>query len=107
ELFEPEIDADDGAVTAGTALRDGDAIRLVRAGGGGVAAACGPLADGTVADAVFSAGSVRRLPGAREDGVLVLGCDPALRLIERMAPADQRIVTGPPPRGGGMTGPPG
>ena len=93
ELFEPELDADAGGVTAGTVLHDGDAVRLVRVDGVVVAAACDPLVDGTVADAVFSAGSVRRLPGAREDGVLVLGCDPALRLIERMAPPDLRVVT--------------
>ncbi len=94
ELFEPDGEAGEAAVTAGTSLRDGDAVRLVRVGELVVAAGCDPLVDGSVADAVFAAGQVRRLPGAREDGVLVLGCDPALRLIERMAPADQRIVTG-------------
>jgi len=94
ELFEPEADAGSGGVTAGTALRDGDPVRLVRVGDVVVAASCDPLVDGTVADGVFAGGGVRRLPGAREDGVLVLGCDPALRLIERMAPADLRVVTG-------------
>jgi DNA-binding XRE family transcriptional regulator len=94
ELFEPDRGGAEDVFTGATALRDGDAVRLVRVGGAVVAAACDPLVDGTVADAVFTAGAVRRLPGAREDGVLVLGCDPALRLIERMAPQDLRVVTG-------------
>jgi transcriptional regulator with XRE-family HTH domain len=94
ELFEPEVAADeDGGIVPAMALRDGDAVRLVRVDDVVVAAGCDPLVDGTVADAVFTGGTVRRLPGAREDGVLVLGCDPALRLIERMAPPELRVVT--------------
>jgi transcriptional regulator with XRE-family HTH domain len=103
ELFEPEVDGDGGDLMAATPLRDGDAIRLVRVGDVVVAAGCDPLVDGTVADAVMSAGTVRRLPGAREDGVLVLGCDPALRLIERMAPPDLRVVTGHATSGDAIT----
>ena len=59
-----------------------------------VAVRCDPLVDGTIADAVVAGGVLRHLPGSREDGVLVLGCDPAMGLIERMAPPDVRIVTG-------------
>src|SRR3954470_5350774 len=66
ELFETDAEAGgDGAITAGTSLREGDAVRLVRVGDLVVAAGCDPLADGSVADAVFAAGQVRRLPGAR------------------------------------------
>jgi transcriptional regulator with XRE-family HTH domain len=79
---------------AATPLAAGDAVRLVRVGDTVVAAACDPLADGTIADAIVTGDTLRHLPGSREDGVLVLGCDPALRLIERMAPPDVRIVTG-------------
>jgi DNA-binding XRE family transcriptional regulator len=95
-----ELFADDTGATvptaaaAATPLADGDAVRLVRVGDVVVAATCDPLADGTVADAMVVGGTLRHLPGSREDGVLVLGCDPALRLIERMAPPDLRIVTG-------------
>jgi transcriptional regulator with XRE-family HTH domain len=79
---------------AATPLADGDAVRLVRVGDTVVAATCDPLIDGTIADAIVAGDTLRHLPGSREDGVLVLGCDPALRLIERMAPPDVRIVTG-------------
>ena len=94
-----ELFADDTGVAAPTAaaatpLAEGDAVRLVRVGDVVVAATCDPLADGTIADAIVTGGTLRHLPGSREDGVLVLGCDPALRLIERMAPPDTRIVTG-------------
>jgi transcriptional regulator with XRE-family HTH domain len=82
------------AAASATPLADGDAVRLVRVGEVVVAATCDPLADGTIADAIVAGGTLRHLPGSREDGVLVLGCDPALRLIERMAPPDVRIVTG-------------
>ncbi len=94
ELFATETAVAVPAAASATPLRDDDAVRLVRVGDVVVAAICDPLADGTVADAVVVHGSLRHLPGAREDGVLVLGCDPAMRLIERMAPPDVRIVTG-------------
>ena len=95
ELFATEADvAGPAAAAAGPALADGDAVRLVRVGDMVVAATCDPLGDGTVADALVVDGGLRYLPASREDGVLVLGCDPALRLIERMAPPDVRIVTG-------------
>ena len=93
ELFAPETAVAVPAAAAATPLRDDDAVRLVRVGDVVVAARCDPLVDGTVADAVVVNGALRHLPGSREDGVLVLGCDPAMGLIERMAPPDVRIVT--------------
>lgn len=93
ELFEAEPGDAPAVAAVGPQPREGDAVRLVRVGDDVVMAACDPLTDGTVADAVMAAGSLRHLPGSREDGVLVLGCDPALRLVERMAPPDLRIVT--------------
>ena len=92
-----ELFGDDVAIpaaAAATPLAEGDAVRLVRVDDVVVAAGCDPLVDGTVADAMVAGGTLHHLPGSREDGVLVLGCDPALRLIERMAPPDVRIVTG-------------
>jgi transcriptional regulator with XRE-family HTH domain len=95
ELFAAEPDAAaPSAAAAARPLQDGDAVRLVRVGDVVVAATCDPLVDGTVADAIVVDGALRHLPGSREDGVLVLGCDPAMRLIERMAPPEVRIVTG-------------
>jgi transcriptional regulator with XRE-family HTH domain len=95
ELFAAEPDAAAPSAAAATRpLQDGDAVRLVRVGDVVVAATCDPLVDGTVADAIVVDGFLRHLPGSREDGVLVLGCDPAMRLIERMAPPEVRIVTG-------------
>lgn len=94
DLFGDDAGAAVPTAAAATPLAEGDAVRLVRVGDVVVAAACDPLADGTIADAMVAGGTLRHLPGAREDGVLVLGCDPALRLIERMAPPDVRIVTG-------------
>jgi DNA-binding XRE family transcriptional regulator len=94
ELFGDEAGGAVPVAAAATPLVDGDAVRLVRVGDVVVAATCDPLADGTVADAMVTGDTLRHLPGSREDGVLVLGCDPALRLIERMAPPDVRIVTG-------------
>ena len=93
ELFAPETAVAVPAAAAATPLRDDDAVRLVRVGDVVVAARCDPLVDGTVADAIVVNGALRHLPGSREDGVLVLGCDPAMGLIERMAPPDVRIVT--------------
>jgi transcriptional regulator with XRE-family HTH domain len=94
ELFADETGVAVPTAAAATPLAEGDAVRLVRVGDVVVAATCDPLADGTIADAIVAGGTLRHLPGSREDGVLVLGCDPALRLIERMAPPDTRIVTG-------------
>jgi DNA-binding XRE family transcriptional regulator len=94
ELFGDDTDVAFPTAAAATPLVDGDAVRLVRVGDAVVATRCDPLVDGTVADAVVVNGALRHLPGSREDGVLVLGCDPAMRLIERMAPPDVRIVTG-------------
>ena len=93
ELFAAETRPPPGRRCA-TPLRDDDAVRLVRVGDVVVAGRCDPLVDGTIADAVVVDGALRHLPGSREDGVLVLGCDPAMGLIERMAPPDVRIVTG-------------
>src|SRR6478672_10367978 len=45
ELFEPDGGGAEAGVTGGTALRDGDAVRLVRVGEAIVAAACDPLVD--------------------------------------------------------------
>ena len=94
ELFGDETGVADPTAATARRLVDGDAVRLVRIGDLVLAATCDPLADGTIADAIVVDAALRHLPGAREDGVLVLGCDPALRLIERMAPPDTRIVTG-------------
>ncbi len=94
ELFGDDTGVAVPTAAAATPLADGDAVRLVRVSDTVVAATCDPLADGTIADAIVTDGTLRHLPGSREDGVLVLGCDPALRLIERMAPSDVRIVTG-------------
>jgi transcriptional regulator with XRE-family HTH domain len=105
ELFAPEtaVAVPATAAAAAAPLRDDDAVRLVRVGDAVVAARCDPLVDGTVADAVVVSGALRHLPGSREDGVLVLGCDPAMRLIERMAPPDVRIVTGHATSGDSIT----
>ena len=65
ELFGEDTRVTVPMAAATTPLADGDAVRLVRVGDVLVAATCDPLADGTIADAIVTGGTLRHLPGSR------------------------------------------
>ncbi len=94
ELFAVDRTPPQLAAPTSRGLPESGLVRLVEVGGRVLAVIADPLVDGVSADARLAGEEVARLPGGREDGILVLGCDPAIRLLERLAPPGVRIVTG-------------
>jgi transcriptional regulator with XRE-family HTH domain len=87
ELFGPTGATDAAEPVLGRPFGEGEPVRLVRVGETLCAAPAGDLVDGDGGwrpDGVAEAGGVRRLPGARDDGFLVVGCDPLLGLCESL-----------------------
>jgi DNA-binding XRE family transcriptional regulator len=88
-LFASQSDAPMSTLAFGDAA-DGDPVLAARVGEHVV---CAPLfralaADGWPrADGVLDGGRVRPLPGADLDGLVVVGCDPALALAAALLPA--------------------
>ncbi|MGD9697215.1 MAG: helix-turn-helix domain-containing protein [Thermoleophilia bacterium] len=87
ELFGAAASPEPPLVLGGS-IGEGAPARLGRVGGRRVLAPLlGPAAsDGAwwAADAVIEGGGVRELPGARSDGFVVVGCDPALGMCEAL-----------------------
>jgi DNA-binding XRE family transcriptional regulator len=88
ELFGPPAEATTASPVLGVPLGDGEPVRLARVGDLLCAASAGDLVAGDGAwsrpDGVAEGGGVRRLPGWRDDGFLVVGCDPLLGLCESL-----------------------
>jgi DNA-binding XRE family transcriptional regulator len=72
----------------GGALREGEPVVAGRVGPALAAAPLASLAAGdacwAMADGVVEDGEVRLFPGARPDGLVVVGCDPALGLCDQL-----------------------
>lgn len=76
---------------------EGEPVRVVPVGDSLVAAPAGTPPPGPsweASDGVVEGGRVRLLPGAERGGALVLGCDPALGILEALAAArgPRRVV---------------
>lgn len=88
ELFGPPPGAGAVRPVLGIPMREGEPVRLVRVGEQLCAAPLGDLVAGDASwsrpDGVAEREGVRRLPGWRDDGFLVVGCDPLLGLCESL-----------------------
>jgi transcriptional regulator with XRE-family HTH domain len=88
ELFGPPPEATAVTPVLGVPLSEGEPVRLARVGDLLCAASAGDLVAGdgawSRADGVAERAGVRRLPGWRDDGFLVVGCDPLLGLCESL-----------------------
>jgi DNA-binding XRE family transcriptional regulator len=72
----------------GGALREGEPVVAGRVGPALAAAPLASLAAGdaswAMADGIVEAGEIRLFPGARPEGLVVVGCDPALGLCDQL-----------------------